>query len=210
MLIITLPLGLLETNCYIVASDGGGAAAVIDPVDDAESIISAAEDEELTITHILLTHGHFDHILALDELKKKTGATVAVHPQDASMLESGRNCLADELGIAYQPSSAEVLLEDGQDIEVGELRIKVLHTPGHTPGGVSFFLADGDEKAVFTGDALFSGSIGRTDLPGGSTEVLLQAIRQKLFTLPEETHVYPGHGPSSSIAHEKRHNPFFK
>ncbi len=212
MLIRILALGMFETNCYLLAADEGDAAAVVDPVDDAPFIKSSAEKLNLNITHILLTHGHFDHILALKELKDLTQATVCIHSGDAEMLKSEENCLASFVGADYQPCEPDVLLEDGQQIKIGALTVQALHTPGHTPGGLTFHvpaLKPSEKSVAFTGDALFRGAIGRTDLAGGDEEQLLRGIREKIFTLPEDTILFPGHGPDTTVGFEKKNNPFF-
>jgi len=210
MLIIPLVLGPIETNCYIVAAGEESPGAVIDPADNAPAIVQAARESRIEIQRILVTHGHFDHILGLAELKRLTGAPVLIHPADAQCLASAVSCGADLFGLAYEPCRADGDLAEGETIRIGELELEVLHTPGHTSGGVSFFAkARGSRRpVVFCGDTLFRGSIGRTDVPGASPETLLRSIRQKLMALPEGTRVLPGHGAETTIGREARHNPF--
>ncbi len=209
LVILTLQLGLLQTNCYIVASAEGTDAAVIDPVDDAQSILAHAASKNLHITHILLTHGHFDHILALSQLKHLTGASVAIHRDDAPMLVDAKSCLADHLGLPYTPAKPDTLLSDGEEISVGDMRLKAIQVVGHTDGSLCYYVTpDDDTGAVFTGDTLFAGAIGRTDLSGSDVSVLSKNIVDRLLVLPGTTRVFPGHGPSTTIEHEKKRNPY--
>lgn len=205
MVIRKLVLGLLQTNCYLVADEATGDAVVIDPADDALAIIRAAQAQNLTIRRILATHGHFDHVLAVNELRERTGAPFSMHWADLNVLqrmqERGLLFMGLQLPPPPQPDS---FLEDGEIIEVGGQELHVLFTPGHSPGGLSFY--DGD-RAAFVGDCLFAGSIGRTDL-GGDFDMLVRSIREKLFPLGDEVVVYPGHGVTTTIGHERRTNPF--
>lgn len=212
MIIVPLVLGPIQTNCYIVASAEGRQGAVIDPCDDAPSILAAAKEAKIEIGKILLTHGHFDHILGLADLKKATGVTVGIHEADAKMLEDPLHSGAATFGFSYEPCPADYFIGQGEVIEIDGLAFESLHTPGHTPGGISFFQpAQGEDKpVVFSGDALFCGSIGRTDFPGGNHGLLLSSIREKLFTLPDETIVYSGHGPETTVGFEKQNNPFLQ
>jgi glyoxylase-like metal-dependent hydrolase (beta-lactamase superfamily II) len=213
----TLPLGYLKTNCYIIAAEGSRDAAVIDPGDEHEKIVQVLEENGLFVRLILLTHGHWDHIGAVADLfdyaakKVESGAgsrgrryglgggtlpAVLLHERDAGLLEEG----------SPRPVTPAGFLEQGDQLRIGSLEINVLHTPGHTPGGLCF-LVDG---MVFTGDTLFAGAIGRTDFPGGSQEQLIESIRTKLLSLPDQTVVYPGHDVSSTIGQERLTNPYLK
>lgn len=205
MQIVHLTLGLLATNCFIVADSETDLAAVIDPADEATRILAALTECRKQLTHILLTHAHFDHFGAAADLAAATGAPLALHPLDEPLLhELG---LARAWGLNIRPAPQPALaLNGGQVIEIGNTRLQVLHVPGHSPGHVAFYAPAA--RALFSGDVLFRGSIGRTDLPGGDYGTLLQSIRQTLYTLPDDVTVYPGHGAFTGIGIEKRTNPF--
>jgi hydroxyacylglutathione hydrolase len=200
--IVTLPLGQLQTNCYLAICDETLSALAIDPADQPDRIVRAAQSRGARIEQILLTHAHLDHIMALPELLNETGARLLVHHQEVEMISQYARLFGlrrDQLP-KLEP---DVILTGGEEIAVGSLRGSVIHTPGHAPGSVSLHI----DNAVFTGDTLFAQGVGRVDLPGGDQRVLLASI-EKLFLLPDETVVYPGHGPSSTIAAEKRGNPY--
>lgn len=200
-----LAVGPLATNCYVLASATDTTAVIIDPGDDYGAIRGVLEEGKLELGAIIFTHGHYDHTGAAKELLSAHTAPVFVHPLDAPMLSDAFANLSatfdqqpQSVSIDWQPAQA------GADIRIGGVDLNVLHTPGHTPGGISL-LAGG---AVFCGDALFAGSIGRTDLPGGDHATLIESIRKNLLTLPDETIVYPGHGPATTIGIERNSNPF--
>ncbi len=205
MIVETLPVGPLQTNCYLVGCEETLFGAVIDPGGDAADILSAVERHELALKYILLTHAHFDHIGAVAELVQATHALAALHPRDLPLLHARGG--AALFGIFMRPCpDPDIELADGQVIEVGALRFEVLHTPGHTPGHVTFYEAHA--RAAFDGDVLFMQGIGRTDFPGSSFQQLMNSIRSKLFTLPDDTTIYPGHGPATTVGDEKWNNPF--
>lgn len=185
-----LVVGPYQANCYILAYRETKECLIIDPGADVYRIAGAVNKSGLKVVYILITHGHMDHIGAAEELRRMTGAPVFIHPLDAP-------------GLAFKPDAN---LYDGQKIDLGNYRISVLHTPGHSPGGVCFH-APG---AVFTGDSLFAGSVGRTDFPGGDHRRLIEGVVKGVFPLGDELRVYPGHGPASTIGRERSTNPFFR
>jgi len=207
MICDSLEVGPLGVNCFILGCEETREGVIIDAGGDAEEIIAAVERRGLTIVHILNTHGHFDHIGANRAVKEHFGVDLLIHAADAPMLSRAAD-VARGYGIPGENSpQPDAFLTDGMEITFGKQHMTVLHTPGHTPGGCCFYLQE--EKKVITGDTLFADSIGRTDLPGGSHEQLLESVRTKLFTLPDDVVAYPGHGPETTIGHEKRCNPFF-
>lgn len=201
-----LPLGIYQANCYILHDEKTREAAVIDPSGDFPVIKSYVEANGLKIKYIIITHGHGDHIGALSELKDYSGATVCIHKEDNEMLMSSEKNYSADLGYSIVEMSADRLLEDEDVLELGDTKLKVIHTPGHSKGGISIYC----EGSLFSGDTLFACSIGRTDLAGGSFDEIIDSIKRKLFALPDETAVYPGHGSSSTILTEKKRNPFLK
>ena len=204
MILQKLVVGELATNCYIIGSETTKDGLIIDPADEAGVILKAIGELKLKIKYIVLTHGHPDHFGALADLKKATGAQVLVHREDAEILELPPMVF---FGATFpQPPPADRQLEDRDTIELGDLKLKVIHTPGHTPGGICL-LAD---SILFSGDTLFNNGIGRYDLPGGNYEKLMDSLHRRVLTLPEKTVVYPGHGPETTIGEEKRSNPYLE
>ena len=204
MIVKTLAVGPIMANCHILGCETTNEAAVIDPGDEADRILQTLAKSELTVKLILNTHGHFDHVGGNRRLKEVTGAPLMIHEFDAPMLESLSQSAAAWGMRADNSPAPDKFLEDGDTVAFGTLSLSVIHTPGHTRGGVSFH-TDG---AVFVGDTLFAGSIGRTDFPGGDYDTLIASIQKKLFPLGDDVVVYTGHGPETSIGHEKRSNPF--
>jgi len=198
----SIAVGVYQTNCYICSGNDVNTAIVIDPGDEADRIIEAIGDYK--VTHILLTHGHADHIGAVAALKDYTNADILIHAADAHLLYDNDNHLARLLGIDYVPIKADGFLNDGAIIDVGWAQAKVIHTPGHTAGSVCINI----NEALFTGDTLFAGSVGRTDLPGGDTTQLMTSLVKLITVVDDDMVVYPGHGPHSTIKHEKANNPF--
>lgn len=205
MIVHTVRVGVTETNCYVVGCEETGQGAVIDPGGDPRRILELLDESGLAIQYVLNTHCHFDHMGANAEIVEATGAPLALHPAERPILEASGG--ASWFGVRVRESPPpDVELEDGQVLEVGSLRLRVLHTPGHSPGGVTFHLAE--QGAAFDGDVLFADGVGRTDLPGGDRETLIRSIRQVLLALPDETTLYPGHGPKTTVGREKAHNPW--
>jgi len=204
MIIDSLETGPLQVNCYIIGCEATRKAAVVDPGGDAELILDRLQKLNLQLQMVINTHGHFDHVGGNKRLLETTGVELLLHADDKDLLGlAGQH--AGIYGLSTELSPApDKLLADGDLIKLGDLEIKVLHTPGHTPGGICLLVED----LLIVGDTLFAGSIGRTDLPGGNHQQLIQSIHKKLLPLPDGTAVYPGHGPSSSIGREKLHNPF--
>jgi hydroxyacylglutathione hydrolase len=198
-------VGDLETNCYIFGSSREKEVAIIDPGGSPELILSVLYGLTAQVRYIINTHGHVDHISANRQLKRRTGADICIHRSDSEMLIDARKNFSDLLAVPITSPPADRFLDEGDVISVGERELKILHTPGHSPGGISL-VSDG---LVFTGDTLFAGAIGRWDFPGASYNLLLASVRNKLLILGEEMIVYPGHGPISTIGAEKRGNPFF-
>ena len=197
-------VGPLQVNCYIIADEKTKEAVVIDPGDDAQDILGIIRKKGLTVKYIVNTHAHFDHVGGNEELKEATGAEILLHEADAALLGSTSG-QARTFGMNAPASpKADRYVKHGDVITAGEVSLAVLHIPGHSPGGICLV----EQGMVFTGDALFAGSIGRTDLPGGSHMALIGAIKAILLTLPDDTKVYPGHGPESTIGEEKRENPY--
>ncbi len=200
MIIKSLTVGPIMANCYILGCEETSAAIVVDPGDDVDKILLVLAEAKLKVKYIINTHGHFDHVGGNLKLKETTGADILIHPMLNHLQEA-----AASFGLSSDNSPApDRLLKDGDNISCGSITLQVLHTPGHSPGGISLFT----QGSVFVGDTLFAGSIGRTDLPGGDFNILKSSIHNKLFVLPDDVTVYPGHMGTTTIGEEKRHNPF--
>jgi len=203
-----MTLGVVSTNAYLIGDTDTKEAILIDPVDKAEILKKAADESGWTIKLILATHAHFDHVLASKSLKELTGAAFWIHEEAVPMLENLPNS-GKRFGFGEFPEAAKpdrLLTTEPETIELGAIKLETLYTPGHAPGHLSFYMPD--YQIVFSGDSLFYGSVGRTDLPGGNAELLLKSIREKLFTLDDDVRVLSGHGQATSIGFEKEHNPF--
>jgi hydroxyacylglutathione hydrolase len=202
-----LTVGLLEVNCYVLGDEATKEAVVIDPGGDEAEILEVLNYHQLKLKYVIDTHGHFDHVDANQPLKAATGAQIAIHEADARMLAQPSAEAMFFTGNRLRLSQPDVLLKENDILTFGPYRLKVLHTPGHTPGGISLLLED--HPYVYVGDLLFAGSIGRTDFPGGDYDALINAVRTKIFPLGDNYTVYPGHGPVTTVAQERKYNPFF-
>ena len=205
MILEGFPVGPVQANCFLFGDDAAGELFVIDPGDEPDRILAALRRYDARVTAIVNTHGHFDHVLAVDAVRQATGAPFWIHEAEREVLSEGPARAKMIFGVDVPPSPVpDRWLKDGERLQVGSLSLLVRHTPGHSPGGVCL-LGDG---LAFVGDTLFGGSIGRTDLPGGSMEVLLDSIARVLLPLSDDTVCYPGHGPETTIGEEKETNPF--
>jgi len=204
LLVHQLSVGPLQVNCFVVACQRTREAMVIDPGEDGPRILQLAESNGYQVKQIVNTHGHFDHIGANQPVKDATGAVLMMHEADLPLLQNARNH-AQAYGLTVSPSpDPDKFLNEGDVFSVGEQSFSVFHVPGHSPGSICL-LSDGH---LFVGDVLFAGSVGRTDLPGGDFDALVEGVREKLFRLPADTIVHPGHGPDTTIGREKQMNPF--
>ncbi len=204
MIIKKLPVGPIMANCFILGCEETRKAAVIDPGDETDKILQTLAAEGLTVEQIINTHCHFDHAGGNKKMKDATGAPLVLHSQELPVLAHLAESAA-RWGLSIEASpEPDRLVEDGDTIAFGHITLKVIHTPGHSPGGICLHTGD----YLFVGDTLFAGSIGRTDFPGGDHQTLLNSIREKLFSLDDHIRVYTGHGPETTIGVEKRTNPF--
>lgn len=208
MILETIVVGPMEVNCYVVACGDTGESVVIDPGDDAQAILAKLQERKLSLKWIVLTHAHFDHLGAARELQERTGAPVLLGRGDSITLDHIDDQAA-LFGMPPVPAPKETrFLDEGDIVTVGGLRLRVISTPGHSPGGISLYLEE--EGVVFTGDTLFWGSVGRTDLPGCDHDAILDSLKGKLGALPDGTRVLPGHYDETTIGFEKEQNPFFE
>jgi hydroxyacylglutathione hydrolase len=210
MIVKQYEIGNFAVFCYLVGDEETQEGLFIDPADDARRLLAEAKSQGLNkIKYIVNTHSHVDHIMGNAEMVKKTGAKIIIHEEDASALGRTPSYLLEMFGATASPP-ADMTVKEGDFIQVGDVKLKVIHTPGHSPGGMSLYF----DGMIFTGDTLFVGSVGRTDFPGSSWDILEASIRKKLFVLPGETVIFPGHNygstPTSTIQYERRHNPFVR
>jgi glyoxylase-like metal-dependent hydrolase (beta-lactamase superfamily II) len=207
MFLKQMQVGQMAVFAYLIGDTDTGDGLVIDPAANTDGLINIAKEAGITIRYIVNTHSHVDHIAGNAEMKSKTGAEIIIHKEDADSLSSTPGMFLKMFGAKPSPP-ADKTVKEGDTIDVGKISLKVIHTPGHTPGGMCLYVPD----YVFTGDTLFVGGVGRTDLPGGSWKIMSDSIRKKLLTLPEKTIILPGHNyggaPYSTIGKEKETNPF--
>ena len=208
MILEMLTVGPFQENSYIIGDEDSGAGVVVDPGDEAARIALAVEQTDLEVGSIIVTHAHIDHVGAVAALADEYACPVLMHAESEPMLKQ-LPTQAMMMGLKFgKVPAVDRHISDGEVLEVGKLRLRSLYTPGHAPGHLAFYVED--EGVVLSGDALFAGSVGRVDLPGGSMEVLMRSIEERLLTLPDETWVYPGHGPRTSIGNERTSNPFLQ
>lgn len=202
----SLTLGMVSTNCYLIVNKTTREVLIVDPAEDAYKIEKIIDNAGMTPVAVLLTHGHFDHIMAVNDLKDRYQMPVYAHVDEEDVLKQTSLNMSGMIGRIYT-TSADHYVRDGETLNLAGLEIQVFHTPGHTKGGVCYYIPD--EKVLMSGDTLFHCSIGRTDFPTGSMSQLVRSVREKLFVLPDDVKVYPGHESITSIGYEKRYNPFF-
>jgi glyoxylase-like metal-dependent hydrolase (beta-lactamase superfamily II) len=198
--------GSMLANCYIIGDEETKETVIIDPSSEPEELLNIVKRNNLEVKYIINTHGHMDHIGANEGIKEATGAKILIHKDDGDMLGSPTKNLAIFWGQTTKSPPADRFLKDGETFALGDLKIRVIHTPGHTPGGICLLT----ENKLFSGDTLFENSIGRTDLPGGSDKLIIASIKNNLLTLSDEIEVYPGHGDETTIGRERKNNPFLR
>ena len=206
MVVHKLTLSLFAVNNFIIHSPDSSKAILIDACDDYESILEKISELNLDLVYLINTHGHGDHIAGNKEIIKQTGSKLMIHPLDEPYLYDPNLNLSAFMGIELKSPSPDRLLNEGDVIELDGIQLNVLHTPGHSPGNIT--LVSGE--SAFVGDVIFRESIGRTDFPGSSHQQLIETIQTKIYTLPDDTILYNGHGPETTVGHEKKHNPFVR
>ncbi len=206
MKIIRIPVGIYAANCYIVFSDKNREGIIVDPGGNVDDLLSYIKENNIIIKSIILTHGHGDHIGGVSELKEELKVPVMIHSADSNMLVDGSKNLSSIMAMGTITVEPDKLLIDGDKIEFGGLHAKIIHTPGHTPGGICIMIEDN----ILTGDTLFAGSIGRTDLLGGDYNMIIKSIKEKLMNYSDNIKIHPGHGTPSTIGRERVSNPFIK
>ncbi len=204
--ILTMEVGPLGTNCYVVVCNATQQAAVIDPGGSPQAILEQIEKRGWQVKAVINTHGHFDHVMGNQEIMTATGAPLYLHEDDVEILREAPRDMAQFMPPHGDPGTPTVLLHEGDTIQVGNLSFQVIHTPGHTPGGICLLL----DKDLICGDTLFAGSIGRTDLRGGNYPQIIQSIQEKIMPLPDDVVAYPGHGPATTIGRERQINPYVR
>ncbi len=206
MILKSLTVGQLEVNCYILACERTKEGIILDPGDDPQDVLAAVREDDILVREIIATHGHFDHIGRAREIQHALNVPFVIHREDLDLVE-GLEDIAAFFGVKVSPPpEVSRFLSEGDEVRFGDETLRVLHTPGHSPGGVTLVR----NGLAFVGDCLFAGSIGRTDMPGQSHDVLMASLRDKIMVLDDATEVYPGHGPPTTIGEERKHNPFLK
>ena len=203
MRIANLVLGPIGTNCYIVGNDK--SAIIIDPASGYQKILDELKKFSGAVTHIFYTHGHWDHTGSGVQVKEATSASVLMNRSDLSYLDITRSAFFSWVEDTGSPAQPDAFVKDGQEIVSGDMIIRIIFTPGHTPGSICLLIEDN----LFSGDTLFCNSVGRTDFPGGDTGMIMSSIEERIFTLADDVKVFPGHGPATSVGIEKNSNPFF-
>ena len=207
MILEMLTVGPFQENCYVIGDEASGVGAIVDPGDEAARIALAVEQTSLEIDRILVTHAHIDHVGAVGALADEYACPVLMHAEAEPMLQQLPSQAMMGLRFGKVPA-VDRHIEAEELLEIGDLELRSLYTPGHAPGHLAFYVES--EELLLSGDALFAGSVGRTDLFGGDMELLMRSINERLMTLPDETRVYPGHGPRTTIGAERAHNPFLR
>lgn len=203
MLIKTIVVGPLQVSCFVIADEKSGKAMVVDPGDEPDMIMETINGSKLQVQYIVCTHGHFDHVGAVGDIKNETGAKVAIHEEDLALYNSAKESAAAWGFSTENPPAPDLFVKDGDALTIGELSFEVIHSPGHSPGGICLY----EKGVIVTGDTLFAGSVGRADFHGGDIEKLKKSFR-RLMLLPDDTKVLPGHGPATTIGREKKMNMF--
>lgn len=199
-------VGMIGTNCYLVINEETKETVMVDPGAYPAKVKNAVKEQGLKLKAVLLTHAHFDHIMGLSDVMEDVKVPVYVEEADLPMMTDGESNLSSTYVRGGYRFEEAVPVGDGQQLEIAGFQFRVIHTPGHTPGGCCYYMEQ--EGVLFSGDTLFQTSVGRSDFPGGSASALVRSVKEKLLVLPEETHVYPGHMEETTIGYEKLHNPF--
>ncbi len=199
----SLAVGTLEENCYVVYNEGSGEAMIIDPGDEPDRILDLVKEGGVSVKYIVCTHAHFDHVGAIPELKEETGAKIVMHDEERPVYAAAKDMAAVWGFDINDMPEPDIFVKEGDIIELGDLKFAVLHAPGHSPGSMCLY----GHGLLFSGDTVFAGSIGRTDFPGGSIDKMKESFR-RIISLPEETEIYSGHGPVTTVGREKRENFF--